>query len=264
MEFLTIALSVLIGLVLPVGFVSDRVLESEIRQQFDAVEDLQVRIDNRPTYQLLQGRVDRVRIAGSGLSIEPLRIARLEVETDPIAANLGDELELAAPLQAGVRIVLTQADIEQALRSPRIRDLLNDLNLGEFGGADYQIRNPRLQLLAGDRIRIRAVLQQEGSSERLAIDLQSGIRLISGRRLQFDSPTATLNGDRIPDRLVAGFASGISQQFDLQNFEESGLTARILHLKIDEEQIELAAFVRVEPESELLSQTAIASLTAAP
>ncbi|MBD2088968.1 DUF2993 domain-containing protein [Microcoleus sp. FACHB-1515] len=263
MDFLTILLSVLIGLVAPVGFVSDRLLENQIRQQFDSVEDLQVRVDNRPTYQLLQGRVDRIRIAGSGLSIEPLRIATLEVETDPIAVDLGDELELKEPLQAGVRIVLTEADIEQALRSPRIRNLLNDLNLGELGGAEYQIRNPRLQLLAGDRIRLRAILQQEDSSEQLAIDLRSGIRVVAGRQLQFDSPTATLNGESIPDRLVEGFASGISQRFDLQNFEEAGLTARILQLNISEERIELAAFVRIEPESDLLGQTAIEPLTAA-
>lgn len=255
MEFLTIVLSALIGLVAPAGFVSDRLLENQIRQQFDSVEDLQVRVDNLPTYQLLQGRVDRVRIAGSGLSIESLRIATLEVETDPIAIDLSGELELEAPLQAGVRIVLTQADIEQALRSPRIRTLLDDLNLGQFGGAGYQIRNPRLQL-AGDRIRLRAVLQQEGGAERLAIDLEAGIRVVAGRRLQFDSPTATLNGEPIPDRIVAGFATGISQRFDLQNFEASGLTARILALNISAEQIELAAFVRVEPESALLTQAA--------
>ncbi|RKH75069.1 DUF2993 domain-containing protein, partial [Corallococcus praedator] len=118
MEFLTILLSALIGLVSPVGLVADRLAEDQIRNQFDSVEDLQVRIDSVPSYRLAQGRVDRVRIAGRGLSIQPnLRIAALEVETDPIAVDLSEGVELEAPLQAGVRIVLTQEDLTQALRS---------------------------------------------------------------------------------------------------------------------------------------------------
>ncbi|NEQ27142.1 MAG: DUF2993 domain-containing protein, partial [Microcoleus sp. SIO2G3] len=244
-------------LVSPAGLAADRIAESAIRNQFDSVEELQVRIDNVPSYRLLQGRVDRIRIAGRGLSIQPnLRIAALEVETDPIAVDLNDgDPELEAPLQAGVRLVLTQADLEQALRSRQVRSLLDDLNLGQFGGAGYEIRNPRLQLLDNNRIRLRAALQQQGSDERLAIVLESGISILSGRRLQFDAPTASLNGEPLPDRIVEGFAAGISQRFDLRNFEESGITARILKLDISANELQLAAFVRVEPESDLFESS---------
>nr|MBW4542729.1 DUF2993 domain-containing protein [Myxacorys chilensis ATA2-1-KO14] len=64
MEFFTLLLSSLIGLVSPLGIVSDRVAESTLRKQFVSVEDLQVRIDNAPTYQLVQGRIDRLRLVG--------------------------------------------------------------------------------------------------------------------------------------------------------------------------------------------------------
>lgn len=64
MEFLTILLSALLGIVSPAGFVLDRVAETAIRNQLDSAEELSVRIDNTPSYRALQGRVDRVRIAG--------------------------------------------------------------------------------------------------------------------------------------------------------------------------------------------------------
>jgi len=261
MEFLTILLSSLIGLIAPVGLVSDRIAASAIRDQIDA-EDLQVRIDNVPTYRLLQGRIDRVRIAGRGLSVEPgFRIAALEVETDAIAVDPRSlregEPELEQPLQAGVRVVLSQADLTQALRSRQVRSWLDDLNLGQFGGAGYEIRNPRIQLLDNNRIRLRAALRQADSDEQLTIVLESGLSILAGRQLQFDSPTATLNGDPLPDRIVAGFATGISQRFDLRTLQASGITARILKIEINPDQLQLAAFVRVEPGADLLSENAI-------
>lgn len=67
MEFFTILLSGLLGLVSPAGLVIDRTAESFIRSRFE-VEQLQVRVDNAPSHQLLQGKVERVLIAGRGCS----------------------------------------------------------------------------------------------------------------------------------------------------------------------------------------------------
>ncbi len=67
MEFIAILLSSLISLVSPTGLVIDKVAENTLRKQFASVERLQVRIDNTPSYQILGGRVDRIRIAGRGL-----------------------------------------------------------------------------------------------------------------------------------------------------------------------------------------------------
>jgi len=55
----TIILSGLLGLVSPVGSVIDRTAENAIRSRFEKVEQLQVRVDNAPSYQLLQGKVQR-------------------------------------------------------------------------------------------------------------------------------------------------------------------------------------------------------------
>lgn len=86
MELLTIVLSGLLGLIAPVGLVIDRTAENVIRSQFASVKQLQVRVDNAPSYQLLQGKVQRVRFAGRSLQLKQqnLQIAALELETDAI------------------------------------------------------------------------------------------------------------------------------------------------------------------------------------
>lgn len=67
MGFLTIFLSALLGVLGSVGFFVDRFAENAIRQRFQRIEQLQVRIDNAPNYQLIGGKVQRVRVAGRGL-----------------------------------------------------------------------------------------------------------------------------------------------------------------------------------------------------
>jgi hypothetical protein len=87
--------SSLLALVSPVGLVVDQIALNAIRSQFEKVDQLQVRIDNAPSYQLLQGKVERVRIAGRGLQLKQIRIAAIELETDPInldPRSLGQKL----------------------------------------------------------------------------------------------------------------------------------------------------------------------------
>ncbi len=136
MEFLTILLSGLLALVSPVGLIVDRVAENAIRSQFKKVDQLQVRVDNAPSYQLLQGKVERVQIAARGLQLQKdIRIAALDVETDSInlePRSLGQKLKLNQPIQAGVRLVLSQTDINQALKSPALTAKLRNLSIPEL------------------------------------------------------------------------------------------------------------------------------------
>lgn len=253
MELFTILLSALLGIISPVGIVSDSVAETAIRSRLDSAEDLEVRIDNAPSYQLLQGRVDRVRIAGRGLfPVEGVRIAVLEVETDPIAINpssLRSGIQLDQPIQAGVRLVLNAADLDRALSSPRAAAFFQTL-LGAFGSSSqgYEIVNPHVEFLPDQRLRLQATLQGE-ADDRLAIVLESGLSVLSGRQIQFVNPALSINGEAVPPEFVAIFADGISRQFDLGNYERSGITARILKLEITPSALQVAAFVRVEPQA---------------
>jgi hypothetical protein len=258
MEFLTILLSSLLGIVSPAGLVVDRIAEDAIRDQLASAERLEVRVDNAPSYQLLQGQIDRVRIAGRGLfPLEGIRIAALDVETDAIAVDPSSlrngQPTLNQPLQAGIRLVLREKDLNRALQSPAIVERLRSLNIGAFGSPasaqGYEVVSPQIEFLDQNRLRFQAILQRQETEEQLAIALETGLSVQSGRQIQFIAPILSINGAAVPPELVEGFSAGISQQFDLRNFQNSGITARVLQLEVDPEQLQLAVFVRVEPEA---------------
>ncbi|NJO41529.1 MAG: DUF2993 domain-containing protein [Cyanobacteria bacterium CRU_2_1] len=259
MEFFTILLSALLGILSPAGFVVDRLAEDAIRDQLDSAEALAVRIDNAPGYQVLQGRADRIRIAGRGIyPIEGVRIDTLEVETDPIALNpdgfqQGDP-QLEQPLQAAIKVVLTETDLNQALQSEPIVDQLNDFNLAALGtesegqAEEYTLVNPQAEFLENNRLRLQITLQEEQSGTQNIITVESGLAIGSGRQLQLVEPSIAVDDQPLPPELLDFLVGNLSERLDLANLEESGITARVLKLEITGDQLTLIGFVRVEPQ----------------
>ncbi|MGF1478577.1 MAG: DUF2993 domain-containing protein [Cyanophyceae cyanobacterium] len=256
MEWVTIILASLLAAISPAGLILDSVLENRIRSQIAAVEQLEVRIDNAPSYQILQGKIERLRIASRGLEpIEDLRIEALELETDPMAIDWeqlqssGNIQDSVAQLQGGVRLVLTETDLNQALQSPLVQSQLQQL-LSQLPGAtqarEYELVDPRLEL-DSTRLRIQAELKQAGTDESLRVSLESGLEVSDGHTLLLVEPKGTIDGRPLSQRLLQGIAQGISQRFfDLRRLEEAGIVARLLQLDIQAERLKMAAFIRVE------------------
>jgi hypothetical protein len=255
MEFLTIFLSSLIGLVSPTGIVVDRLAENTIRSQFVSVEQLNVRVDNAPSYQVVNGKVNRIRVAGRGLfPVKEVRIDTLELETDPIALQRrGRRFKLREPIQAGVRLVLKSDDINRALQSPTVTTQLRNVGIrllrrSEAQQAErYDLVNPQVTFLPNQRVRLQVELQEQGRPEKLAIVVEAEPQIISGRSLKLVNLTLLVNGQPAPKQIVSAIAS-LSDRFDLRQLEKSQITARVLKLQVDSAQLQLAAFVQVRPD----------------
>jgi hypothetical protein len=253
MELITILLSGLLGILAPIGFISDRVAANNIRDRIESAETLAVRIDNAPSYQLLQGKVERVRVAGRGLVLRPdLRVAALELETDPIAFDRSQGFKLEEPLQAGVRLEITEADANQFLQSSRVTERLKNIELNLPGNANqqpeaYSIKTVQVDFLAGDRLKFLVTLQGKQSGTESQITAESGLGISAGRQLQLIEPKVRLGDADVPAEIITLLTTGLIQQLDLGRLDESGLTARVLNFEIADEQLDLATFVRVEP-----------------
>ena len=258
MELLTIILSALLAIVSPTGLITDRIIENALRSHLYNVETLEVRIDNAPSYQILKGKVQRLLIAGRGLEIVPdVRIDTLELETDALDFDLAQLRQknwreaLKKPLQAGVRLVLTEADINQVLQAQEFQTLLqqrvNQLANFELLGKNYELLNPRCQLLGNNRLGFQLQLHRLNSqSPPLEINLELGVKVIGGRKLELLELSGTVDERKLSPRLLNTFAQGISQALDLQILESSGITARILQLDITGEEIQLATFIHID------------------
>jgi LmeA-like phospholipid-binding len=255
MNFLATLLSVLITLISPIGFGSEQLIAQQIRQRLHQVEDIQVRIDNAPNYQIVNGKIDKIWIAGKGISpIAGLRIETLEIETDPIALQ-GLKAKLAKPLQAGIKVVLTESDINQALASPTVVKRLQNIGINAIGSssaanqiAKYNLINPRVEFIDNQRLRLQADLTEPGQPDMLKIKIETGISSDRGRLIQLTDTTITANGQPVYAPLARRIIQGINQELDLDRLEKRNITARILNLDLSHQQISLATFVQIRPQ----------------
>ncbi len=259
MEFLSVLLSVLLGIVSPGGLAVDQLVEDAIRSNVDRVEALDVRIDNTPTFQLVQGKVNKIRIAGSGVYPVPeLRIATVELETDPIDVNIRQvrqgHIQFDQPFQSAARVTLTAADINQLLQSPRLTETVRSFSLRFLSAPQairaqqYEFLNPRVTFLPNGRILGEVSIQDARSQEQLDIELETGLAIVEGRQLRLVDPRIVANGEAVPQQFINALSAGISRRLDLRSLQAQGITVRILQLNIQPDQIETIAFIRVEPE----------------
>lgn len=258
MEIISVVLSSLLLLISPVGFVVDRVAEDSIRSRLVAADSLQVRVDNGSPVQLLQGRVERVRIAGRGIvPIADLRIEVAELETDPIDLEFeslrNGEVVLDEALQGALRLVLTEEDLNRYLVSDAVVARLDRLQVGGLNPAQarerdrYQINNPSIQFLPDNRLRVSLELEDLVRGGALAIDAESGLSISAGDRLVLIEPTLIVDGALAPQRLVDTLIGGINERLSLQQLERTGVTARVINFSVQPDGLELAMWVRVDP-----------------
>lgn len=265
MELIAILLSSVLGLVAPAGLVVDRTAENTIRSQLQQAERLEVRVDNAPSYQLIQGKVERVRLAGRGLRLKQqnIRIAAVELETDPIdidPRSIGKQkLKLRRSLHAGVHLLLEQADLNQAL--PALIAQIQEFVIPELGGdrsessSNYKFVNPQLELLPNNRLRFHVQLAAEGDDEPLSIVAETGLAVKAGRQIQLVQPTVTVDREAVAQNIVDEVATNLSQELDFRRLEMYGLQVRILQLKVAAQKLDFVTFVRIDPSSSLLQNS---------
>lgn len=268
MELLLILLSGLFSIVSPGGLVLDILAGNLLNSEVEKAEQLITRVDNTPSYQVATGKLDKIRIASRGVSIGSLlKIDTLELETDSIDINLSNlkttNLEeirksLRKPLQGAVRLIVTEENLNQTLQSAEVQTQLqqglNRLIRQKTGSSafSYQLLNPHLEFLEDNILKLEFQLKRlEGRRSRfqeLAMTLECEIKVIEGTKIELVKLRGTVNDRPISDRLLQGFAQGISDRLNFTNLEQNRTFVRLLQLEINNNQIELAAFVRINQE----------------
>jgi LmeA-like phospholipid-binding len=276
MEILTIVLAGLLGIGSSGGIVLDKIAQGKLASQVISVEQQAVRIDNQPNYQVAQGQIARVRIASRGVRLKPgVRIASLDVESDPLAVRLSQlkftnleslRASLVTPASGVVKLVLTEQDLNQALQSPEIQERLqknlNRLIASQAGSTSisYQLSELQLKLRPKNRLQVSFKLsrpisrpranpgtsREKKSSRELAISLELTLKVVDGKVLRLLEPQGIVNGRPMSSRLLAGFATGIGDRLNLKTLEADGILARILQLEINEDDLQLIGFARLE------------------
>jgi LmeA-like phospholipid-binding len=262
-ELITVLLSSFLSALSFGGIVADKATEGAIRSRLSKVESIQVRIDNAPSLQILNGKADRVRMAARGLWLTPeVRIEGFELETDPISIDpkaLQSDLNqlklesLPKPLQAGVKIVVNEDDLNKALKSVTVLNRVQEVvrkSLNTFGnsaGIIYTVENPQVRFLTGNRLGFKMTLS--GSNDptaKLDLDLETGVEIIGGRKIKLTNAQGTVNRLPLPNFVLQNIIDSVNEQADLAVLESAGLTARVLNVKVEGKRLEVATFVRFQ------------------
>lgn len=288
MEILAIVLSGLFSLTSGGGIVLDSVAANQISSQIGSHKHA-IRIDNTPNYQIAGGKIQKVRIAARDVTLKPdLNIAVLELETDrvhffPNKLKIGSINEfresLQQPFQGAVTVVLSEADLNQALQSPEIvlqlQKTLNRL-ISRRGGSTnlaYQLLDVEISLHSTNRLGLKFKLARPLSSferdssvkipnpnRELSIALDLKIEILNGKTVSITEPEGTVNDRPMSSRLLNGFAEGISDRLNLATLEADGILARILQLKINDDKLKLVGFVKVETKATQLSSKEVKAI----
>ena len=288
MEILAIVLSGLLSLTSGGGIVLDSIAGNKISSQLNARQQA-TRIDNTPSYQIAQGKVEKVRIAARDVAIAPdLNIALLELETDRVHFSPQklqfDSLEkfrasLKQPFQGAGRLILQESDLNRAAQSPEVlaqlQKTLNRLLVSKAGSTNiaYELSDVEIKLRSQNRVGVKFKLarplsnfeteslgQTTNSNRELLLALNFRIIVLNGKTVSITKPEGTVNDRPMSSRLLNGFAEGISDRLDLASLERDGILARILQLKIDEDKLSLVGFVKVETKAARLSSKEVKAI----
>jgi hypothetical protein len=127
-----------------------KVAEIGLSTKLDASEKIDVDVQT-DLLKLILGNADSVEVAGQGLVIQKdIRVQEIELHTDslhinPVSAIFG-QVELDQPLDATVRIVLTEQDINRALNSDYILNNIPTLELN-VDGQRVKLEMQQMELL---------------------------------------------------------------------------------------------------------------------
>ncbi|AFZ57193.1 DUF2993 domain-containing protein [Anabaena cylindrica FACHB-243] len=108
-----------------------------ISEKLDEVEQIDIDIKT-DVGKLFQGQVDKVELTGQGLVIQDkIRVQDIKMQTDRISINplsaIFGQIELNEPVNSNFRIVLTEADINDALTSEVIYKWVRQFKLNVDG-----------------------------------------------------------------------------------------------------------------------------------
>ena len=218
--------------------VVSQAVQAGLESQLDQAESVNVEV-RTDILKAVQGQVDSVTLSGQGVVMQEVRVQELEVRTegvaiDPFSALLGN-LKLSQPVNANTRMVLTEADLHQAMNSEMVLRLLPPLKLNVEGAIVEVELVPPLQVkLPGDRrihLEGSALLHEEKGTRKVGFATTISPRsqtqpiLIEGFECQ--------PGQEISLEFAIALLQKFKQLTSQPNLEFAGIAFRVKHMEIE-------------------------------
>lgn len=166
-----------------------RGVSAAIRALFKQVERLEARVRVEPVAKLLQGRIDSFELLGQHLQMyNGLRLSALELFCNAVAIDFSQiwqgKIKLRQPVQATMRVVLSEADLAQSFNTPFV---LNRLALVGQDGKSLSFHHVRIAITPARRLELQANVQQ-AEARSLRVGFSAQVEVVEQRRIRFTDP----------------------------------------------------------------------------
>ena len=272
MELLISIMSGILAIATSVNAVGDEVLKNKLESQIKSVDTIAVRVDNTPNYDLSKGKVKRVRVATRDLEISgAIAFKVLELDVDGIDIRLREWLQqdifteidgvptlrlrqlFEQPVNIASRAVLTQEQLDNMLQSPfinrtirrRLQQTLNRIAQSNYRREDFEISSFALDLIGENRIVLKMKLsgfdREDGTKNaELNVDFEFALEVINGVSFRLTEQQVFVDGEEVkPEQRVLVVAP-----VTLKALEEVGIKVRVIEWESNQDELELALFIR--------------------
>ncbi|MEC4815160.1 MAG: DUF2993 domain-containing protein [Scytonema sp. PMC 1069.18] len=223
--------------------------KKRVSEQLDTAEKIDVDVQT-DLFKLIQGQADGVHFSGQGMVIRNIRVQEIILETNNISVNplsaLFGEIELNEPVYATARIVLTEADINNALMSNYIRNNMQSWDLKVDGGTvSLTLKEIQIQLPEKDKIGFAGKVMIQENSNLYPLGFTA---LLSPRKR--DKPILLekfncIEGNGISFHVVLALLQKVQEIINLPYLEFDDMAIRIKELEVEKGKISLLIDVRV-------------------
>jgi hypothetical protein len=234
-----------------------------ISTQLDEVENLDVDVRTN-LLSIVQGQADSVSITGQGLVMQKdIRVQEMELHTDSIAINplsaLLGQIKLNEPIDATVRLVLTEEDLNRALNSDFIRNQFPSLDLNVEGQV-VVLEPQKLEVFLSTARKMTAkgtvLLQENGTSRSISF-----IAVVCPRTLEQPLSLEAFHcteGDGISLEFAIALMQKAKELVNLPFIDLEGMVLRVKDLEVQEGSLTLhaEAYVREIPNFNKVDLTA--------
>lgn len=227
-----------------------KVAEMGISSQLDEVENLDVNVRTNP-FQLMQGKVDSVTIAGEGAVMNhDLRMESFEVRTGTIAINPGSvlfgKIELTQPADASARFVLHENDLNRAFSSEFLQKKLQNITVQVDGKPVLlDITNAKIDLLDSQKLELEADVLLKESSKTHHFKA-TAMPKVQAQGQQIGLEILSTDAEGLSSEITDALCHTMMEFLDLRNFNLEGMTLTLQRLDMDADRLTLMTQTTIE------------------
>ncbi len=174
----------------------------------------------------------------------------LEIQTDAVSINpmgaLFGNIELEYPTDADAQAVLTEADLNRALKSDYLRDKMRNLKLEVKGKpviVDVQHAELHLPELGKMLLSANIFLHETGEIKQFSAEVEPHVKS-NGESISLEVLSA--EGKGLTPELITALFERVMELLDLRNLEVSGMCLRLKQFDIEKGKLILHAKTRIE------------------